>query len=548
MPRLVAPLALILLGLVATAHATQATQATQPTQPMVDGGPPVDAAEQVEAPKPVERPVKRRAEPPAPIVTPPTPVAPVVPAKATIERETPVRIGDRRIFVVRVGRGSTSVEGRVRLASRALELLADEDKAFDVHVEKKADVAVVYAGTTPVIQLSSDDAVAAGDSTLDVHADAIAAAVRSGLENELRRRHTAHLVFSFSLVVLMGLFVFLVLRGLRRGARRAADLLREKETIPALRIGNVEVLTPATVRLALSTSIGVATPLVQLALVYAWILGALSLFPSTAGLVGKVSGYVLVPLGTFMARTGSALPVLVLLLLAAFALVMVLRFVGVFFDSVHKGEIELHWLPVTAARPVSIVLRIGLVAMSLLAVAPLLSGSDHGALPTIGMVLVASLGLASTPVLANFSAGVGALFLRRLPVGDFVEIGVHSGRIREVTLFELRLEDKAGNELRVPHLYLLIHPARHLGDAPASRYEVTVDPKAPQGKVRKTLGDAVRRQGHTVFVELVEIDAEKARYVVSGAALPGEDDFASALADALTREGLAFGRIRKLDT
>ncbi len=515
-----------------------------------DGG--VDAAVAPIAETPKERPApKRRAEPPAPAVVP-TPPPSTIPAttapKATVERETPVVIHDRRIFTIHVGRGSNSVETRARIASRALELLSDQDKAFDVHVEKSGEAAVVYAGTTPVIQLTIDDAIAAGDTSLDVHANAIAASVRGGLDNEQRRRHTANLVFSFSLVVLFGLVFFLVLRGVRRGARRATEVLREKETIPALRIGNVEVMTPATVRLALSTSIGVATPLLQLALVYAWVLLSLSFFPATASMVGKVSGFVLMPLGTFMARLGSAVPVLVLLLLAGFALVMLLRFVGVFFDSVHKGEIELHWLPKDGARPISVMLRLGLVAMALLAVAPLLSGADHGALPSIGMVMVASLGLASTPVLANFTAGVGALLLRRLPVGDFVEVGAFTGRVREVTLFELRLEDKAGNELRVPHLYLLIHPARHLGDAPASRYEVTVDPKAPQGKVRKTLADAVRRQGHTVFVELVEIDAEKARYVISGAALPGEDDFASALADALTREGLIFGRIRKLDT
>jgi uncharacterized protein (DUF2336 family) len=86
-----------------------------------------------------------------------------------------------------------------------------------------------------------------------------------------------------------------------------------------------------------------------------------------------------------------------------------------------------------------------------------------------------------------------------------------------------------------------------LGDAPASRWEVTVDSKQPQGRVRKTLADAVGRQGHGVHVELVEIDATSARYLILGAALPGTDDLASALADALTREGLAFGRIKKLD-
>jgi hypothetical protein len=496
------------------------------TQAKVDG-----------AAKPAEKPAEKSSEKSSEKPSADKPAAPAM-----------VRIGDRKVFAIHLPRAGLSPEARARRVSQILEQLVDEGHPGEIRSEVKGGVAVVYAGTTPVIQLVADDATAAGDSSLEVHAESVASTVRAAVRTELRRRETANVVFSFSLIVLLGLVSFLLLRGVSRAARRISAALSSPERrIPGFRMGSIEVLTPAAVKVAVSTSVSIAKPIVQIGILFGWVLFSLSLFPATRGMGRKVTGFVLDPVTTLLGRLGSALPVVVLVGIGAFALVMLLRFLRVFFDSVSTGDIALGWLPRELATPVGVVARLAAIAVALLAAAPLVTGDDAGSLRIAGVALVGAIAIGATPAVANAAAGFVLLFGRRLRPGLFVEIGGDAGRLAAVTLHELRLEDATGAEVRVPHLAALVRPLRILGDAPSAAYEVTVDAKAPQGKVRKALADAVRRQGRAMQVELVEIEgADVARYRVIGAVNPGEEDLASAIADALTREGLAFQRIRKL--
>ena len=393
------------------------------------------------------------------------------------------------------------------------------------------------------------DAVAAGDVSLSVHAEACAAAVRQGLRTELRRRNIANLVFSISLVVLSGLLSFLLLGAVSRAAARVGALVEARETLPALKIGSIELATPAAVRVAVSTAISIAKPIVQIVIAFGWLLTSMSLLPTTRDLGRRLTGYVLVPLTTFLGRIGTALPVLVLVAIGAFTLAMVLRFLRVLFDSVAQGGIELSWLSPRRAVPVSIVTRALAVIAALLTAAPLLTGdnADWGALRIGGVALTTAMVLALIPILANCAMGTFTLFTGRLQPGVFIELGPHSGRLSAVTLTELQIVDRSGAEVYVPHLSMLFQSLRLLGDSLPSHYEIVVDARAPQGPIRKALVDALRRQGRAAHVELTEIEGDKAVYRVVGTAAPGEEDLASAIADALTRVNVVFARIRKLD-
>jgi len=464
--------------------------------------------------------------------------------------EGAVQIGERRLFAIRVARAGLSPGDRARRVTHALEQVVEEGRTEEVRVANEGATAIVYVGNAPLVQLTIEDAVAAGDASLAVHADLCAAAVREGLRIELRRRAIANIVFSISLIVLSGLLSFLLLGGVSRAARRVSALLEARENIPALRIGAIEVLTPAAVRVAVSTSISFAKPIVQLVILCGWVLFSLSLLPATEALGRQLTGFVLVPLTNMFGRVGAALPLVVLVAIGAFALAMLLRFLRVFFESVAQGGIHFGWLPAEKALPASIVARAVAVVGALLAAAPLITGdtAEWGALRIAGVAFTVAGVLAVVPALANTAAGTLLLFSGRLQAGLFVEIGAHAGRLTALTLTELRIEDRSGAEVRVPYLITLFRPLRLLGETLPSNYEVTVDARAQQGRIRKALSDAVRRQGHAAHVELVEIEGQTARYRVLGVAAPGEDDLASAIADALTREGLEFGRIRKLDT
>jgi small-conductance mechanosensitive channel len=204
----------------------------------------------------------------------------------------------------------------------------------------------------------------------------------------------------------------------------------------------------------------VGTWIARVAVVYVWVVYALSKFDATRGYTQRLTGLVLTPLSDLLARIAVGLPVLVVLVIAGFAVFVLVRFVGLFFSSVGRRENVVAWIPTDLVPPVSSLVRFGIVVGALLFIAPLITGSTEGVLARSGWVVVLALGLAATPVLANGLVGTMVLFGRRLRAGQNVEIGQYRGRITLIGLLELCLEDDDGTEIRIPHLYTLFRPMR----------------------------------------------------------------------------------------
>jgi hypothetical protein len=185
-----------------------------------------------------------------------------------------------------------------------------------------------------------------------------------------------------------------------------------------------------------------------------------------------------------------------------------------------------------------------MVLAALVLAEPLVTGNSSGALSNAGLVAVVVVGLACTPVLACAAAGLPAVFLRRLRPGDYVEVGGRAGVVRDVTLLELVLEDSVGCEVRVPQLLGLWHPTRILGTAALATIEVAVDPHERPAKVEETLVSAAMATCERARVDLVTLDAEGARWRVSGVPRHGKGaaSLADAVAQAIADQGIALGR------
>ena len=436
--------------------------------------------------------------------------------------EAPVRLLDRSVFVVRVPRGAQTTEERAQAAAKVLERAAQEKEVPEVRVEERGDVAIVYVGASPLIQLGPDDVAAAGDASLGVHAAGIAGTVRDVLAKEHSRSRVAQGVFSFSLLVFSGLITLLLLRKVSEIVEKARAWIDEHpERLPVLRVGGIDFIRPAAFKGALSVALGGVRVLVQLGLAYTWILLVLSLFESTAGYSERLTGFVLAPLSALMGRLAGALPVLVIAGFAALAVLVLVRFVGLFFGSVARGETALGWLPSDLAVPTGVLVRSAIVVVALVLAAPLVTGVEEGAIAQAGLVALVSIGLASTPLLATGAVGVAVLYGRRVRIGDVADVGGRSGRVREVTLFDIRLEDEDGCLVRVPHLLSLIHPTRVVGRAPLVTVEVSVAAVADLARAREVLlisGAAVGARARAALVALDEGGAHFRASVLSDAA------------------------------
>jgi small-conductance mechanosensitive channel len=458
-----------------------------------------------------------------------------------------VQLGDDVLFAIRVPRGGKTVAQRAADATKALAAAAHEAKAGDVRVQRKDDIAIVLVGQTPIVQLTPEDAKAAGDSSLDVHVAGVTAALREALEREKRREALAHTVFSISLLVFFALIVFYIVRKIGEFAERARVWVDEHgERVLAVRVQKIEVVSPATLKSTAVVGLSVAKWFAQIGIIYAWLVVVLSLFEATRGYTERLTGFVLTPLSQLMTRIATGLPVLVVLSIAAFAVFVLVRFIGLFLGSVERRETTVTWLSSDLAAPTSALVRAGVVLAALVFLAPLVTGNPEGALARSGSIVILALGLAATPTFATAVIGSILLFGRRLRPGQFVRIGRYGGRIASIGLLEVRLEDAAGAELRVPHLYSLAQPTQVLGLHETTTLDVAVATLSSRlSEVRDRLLDVARVHGEDARVELLSVDSERAHYRIH-LRLEGVDARSTlqlAVATALAQAGIALGRL-----
>jgi len=450
------------------------------------------------------------------------------------------------VFVIRVARGSLSAEERARKASGELERAFDESEVDDARVdEAQLGLAVVLVGNRPIVELTQDDAEAAGDASLSAHAAGVGENVRSALKTERTRRDVSKRVFSWSLVVLSALIAFLLLRRVRELAERGRTWVTDNpKRLPALRIGSVEVMRPAAFQGLIRVGMTLLERALQLTLLYIWFVFVLSRFESTKDLGGKITTMILTPLGALVGRIAISLPLLVVAVVAVVVVVIIVRFIRLFFRSVEVGETQLAWVPPDLAAPTSSLLRIGLVIAAFVLGAPLVTGTDQGSASRTSFVVLAALGLGLVPLFASMIVGFSTVFWRRLRVGDFVSFDGRQGRVASLTLLEVRVHDGEGSELRIPHLLMLVRPLRVLGPYPLATFEVVVDPKASQDRVRKVMATSGASKHGDPRVRLLFIDADGAHYEIVAKRALDEEDPATAITRALTDAGIDLGRSR----
>ncbi|WP_437787259.1 mechanosensitive ion channel domain-containing protein [Sorangium sp. So ce1097] len=548
---------------VPSAHLAPPSAQAEPLSAQTE--PPPEQAEPPPAPPPpVQPPLVRVVPPPATpappraqVVIAPAPAAssadqvgppapdPLPPPPLAEQPEARVELLGRTVFGVRVHRGNLSPPERAREAAKVLERAAEQKKIPEVRVDEQAGVAVVYVGESPLIHLGPEDAAAAGAATVTVHAASIAATVRDVLAKEHSRSQIATSVFSFSLLVFSGLIALLLLRKVGELVARARAWVAEHpERLPALRVRGIEMLRPAASQGALSVALGAAGVLVRVGIAYIWILFALSLFASTRDYSQKLTGFVLAPVSDLMGRIARSVPVLLLAIIATIAVLVVIRFVGLFFGSVSRGETSLGWLPSDLAIATGVLVRFGILVAALLLAAPLITGTDEGALTRVGFVVLASAALASTPLIASAAVGLSIIYGRRLRIGDIADVGGRTGRVRELTMIEARLEDEDGCVVRVPHLLSLFHPTRIRGRPPLVSVEISVDPAADLERVRELLLRTGAGLGSRARAALVAIDEGGAHFRAT-IACDGDDvrsRWLTAVAQALAAAGIPLGR------
>ncbi|AKV03148.1 Mechanosensitive ion channel family protein [Labilithrix luteola] len=433
---------------------------------------------------------------------------------------------------------------RARAATLAIDaLLAHPEDIGETHFEETQGTAVIYVAKTPVLTLGPEDVEASGEASLSVLAAQVNTRLGDAISTERKRSAIAKTVFSFSLLVFSALIAFLLLgRASELAGRLRGSLADNPERVTAVRLGKIEFVSAGAARGALSIALTLGYRLLQVAIAYGWLIFGLSLFDATHGYTERLTGLVIKPLYSLAERVSGALPVAVVAGIAVFSVSVLVRFVGLFFDSVTRGETRITWLPRELARPTSALVRFGIIVVALVVASPLITGESDGALSRVGLVALFAVALACTPLAASAAVGVTVVFSQRFKKGDLVEVGGRAGRVVDVTLLDVRVEDDVLSVVSVPHLLGLFHPTRVHRHAPLSALDVVVDGMAPQNEVERVLLEAARQLSARGKVELLYLDGAGAHWRITSAASRDGVSLSRAVQDGLAKIGVGLGR------
>ncbi|HET9596484.1 MAG TPA: mechanosensitive ion channel domain-containing protein [Anaeromyxobacteraceae bacterium] len=424
-----------------------------------------------------------------------------------------VRLRGARLLPLHAAASGGDATARARDASAALAIAVAQEG--EVAVDLRDGEATLRIGSAPILVLGPADAAASAAPSVEILARDAASRLGDAVRGERRRLAVQGIVFSISLLVASALLVFLVARRLERGAAALVVRLRQHRFVAdGVRVAGTEVASAGVAGGAAAVATQLGLRLGQAALVYGWVLFALSLFPGTRGAVARLTGAVFDPAIGLALRLVRSVPMGVAVLLAAGALALVLRSARLVMESVARGESHVRHVPRDLARPAVAVLETAAV-IGALALAPLFLGETGGPVAWLSMAALLATGAGAVPLLANAAAGVPLVLGRVVRVGDRIEAGGQAGRVASLALLALELEDDAGARVRVPWLALSHGPVRVLGAGAHESVDVGVDPAADPAEVEALLRAAT---GPGAQVALVSIDGAVARWRVVGRA------------------------------
>jgi small-conductance mechanosensitive channel len=458
-----------------------------------------------------------------------------------------VKLLDTLVFSLSRPQGAQTADARGRAARTALEQALRDDRVV-VKAVTQGRARVLYAGDAPIIELYPEDAQAAGDETLDIYAARVAARASEVLHTEQKRGDVAEVVLSISILVLFGLMALFLLRWIGETVDRArAWAIEHPDRIPAIRVKTFEVLGSGPLGSALLAALIVGRWLLQISVVYVWLVFAFSRFAVTRPYTERLTSFVITPLSDLAGRLVSALPIGLLALVTAALVYVIVRFVELFFGSVARGETRLAWLPIDLVLPTSLLVRVAVVLLVLVFAGPVVTGDPEGSLARAGSIIMLALALGTTPLLAGVATGIVQVFARRVRVGQHVGIGELRGRVLSVGLLDVRLQDELGHEVRVPHLLALVKPVSLHAANTSAVLEISVSPQVSATAARDLLARQMRAHDESAKVELSDADALGMHFRISFTARPerAPAELRLELVEALRTAGFGLGQARE---
>ena len=252
-----------------------------------------------------------------------------------------------------------------------------------------------------------------------------------------------------------------------------------------------------------------------------------SIFPETEKFTWNMVNYIWSPLRDIALSIVFYFPNLVKIAVIVYVVNLLLKAIRHISEEIGSGNLKIEGFYQDWAEPTYHIIRIFVIAFSLVVIWPWLPGSESGIFKGISIFVAALFSLGSTTTIGNLISGIIITYMRPFVVGDYVRIDEREGVVIEKNAFITRLQDIKGNIVTVPNNSILSQHTvnytaalRH-GEGSIIHSDFTFTYVVPRETIEKYLLEAADRctmllKDPAPFVLITALEDFYTRYEING--------------------------------
>lgn len=345
-----------------------------------------------------------------------------------------------------------SVSRRIERIGKSLELTSDS-----VHVFASEFTDDIMFGKLLIMRVSDLDGLWNGvgrHELAEEYRDVIARSIYNLQEEYGLKAKLKGIGWAVFLIVVQIIFFMITARFIRHLRKKIIGASGDGKLHPWV-INDYELLNMQQVKRILL----MLTRLLQVLLVILQLTISLplffSIFPETEQITWKMISYVSSPLQDIGFGLISYIPNLVKIFITIYLVRWILRGTRHITDEIASGRLKIDKFYEDWAQPTYQIVRILIVAFTLVVIWPWLPGSESGIFQGVSIFVAALFSLGSTTTIGNLISGIIITYMRPFLVGDYVRIGDREGVVVEKNAFITRLRDIKENIITVPNNSIL---------------------------------------------------------------------------------------------
>jgi small-conductance mechanosensitive channel len=366
-----------------------------------------------------------------------------------------VQLDGRELFRVK-GTAVVPAKRRAQLIADRLQQVA-QDPAIPVNrldIRHDGELTRIYAGTISIAALGDFDAEGMPRQRI---AELLVIDLQRALVEYRHAREPRVLLANSGYALLITGLAAALLYGVVRLRRWGVERLGRRfiDGQGELKFQSVPLIQSRQLWLAVRALVNLGTTLTMLVVAYLHLSSVLRLYPWTRQLADDLFQLFLRPLQVMGHAILGAVPdlafVLVLVLIARY----VLRALHLLFEGLQTGAVRFEGFDPEWAQPTYKIVRILVVAFTVVVAYPYIPGSDSQAFKGVSLFLGVIFSLGSSSVISNVIAGYTMTYRRAFRLGDRIQVGDVTGFVTEASLLVTRVRSVKNEEIVIPNSQIL---------------------------------------------------------------------------------------------